>query len=350
LLQKGAGVTLPPSGYLTAIRQEREMQRRTAQTVSLGGFSTPLVFIVTIAVFWAFSPGHRFLDPHNVAAIAKLTPDLGVVSLGIGILMVCGEFDLSIASVLPTCSYIFTQLLIAGVDPFVAFVLLLPTGAAFGMINGFLVVRTGLPSFIITLSTMLFWRGVLYVVSGLMPISILPYVPTDSPFAHMLTGQIGPIPVQLLWFLGIAIVLGVVLHFGRFGNWIYATGSNQDAARAMGVDVWLVKIVCYMIVGTLCAFAAMMQATRLGSFAATQGIGFELKAIAAVVVGGTSLRGGVGNMVGIALGVFIIQIIENGLILLQVPVFGVNTFIGLAVILFVIINNLANRQFAEQTT
>jgi len=250
------------------------MQRRTAQTVSLGGFSTPLVFIVTIAVFWAFSPGHRFLDPHNVAAIAKLTPDLGVVSLGIGILMVCGEFDLSIASVLPTCSYIFTQLLIAGVDPFVAFVLLLPTGAAFGMINGFLVVRTGLPSFIITLSTMLFWRGVLYVVSGLMPISILPYVPTDSPFAHMLTGQIGPIPVQLLWFLGIAIVLGVVLHFGRFGNWIYATGSNQDAARAMGVDVWLVKIVCYMIVGTLCAFAAMMQATRLGSFAATQGIGF----------------------------------------------------------------------------
>ena len=104
-----------------------------------------------------------------------------------------------------------------------------------------------------------------------------------------------------------------------------------------------------MIIGVLCAWAAVMQSVRLGSFAATQGIGFELRAIAAVVVGGTSLRGGVGSMLGIALGVFIIQIIENGLILMQVPVFGVETFIGIAVILFVILNNLTNQQFAGQS-
>jgi simple sugar transport system permease protein len=262
--------------------------------------------------------------------------------------MVCGEFDLSIAAVLPLCSYIFTQFLIAGINPFVAFALVLPIGAIFGLLNGMLVARTGLPSFIITLSTMLFWRGVLYVACGLMPISILPYVPTGSPMAHMLTGQIGPVPVQFLWFLGCAIALGTALHFGRFGNWVYAIGSNQEAARAMGINVSMVKIGCYMIVGILCAFVAVMQATRLGSFAATQGIGFELRAIAAVVVGGTSLRGGVGSMLGIALGVLIIQIIENGLILLQMPVFGLDTFIGVAVVLFVILNNLTNRQFAGQ--
>ncbi|MGQ9502790.1 MAG: ABC transporter permease [Anaerolineae bacterium] len=325
------------------------MQRRLGQGLWLSGISTPLVFIATFLIFWAFSPGHRFVDPRNLAAIAKLTPDLGVAALGVGVLMICGEFDLSIASVLPLCSFLFAQLLIAGVDPFAALALMVPIGASLGFLNGLLVVRTGLPSFIITLSTMLFWRGVLYVVSGLMPISILPYVPTTSDFTHFLTGQVGPVPVQLLWFLGIAVVLGIMLHLGRFGNWIYATGSNLDAARAMGIDTRLVKIACYMIVGALCAFAGIMQATRLGSFTASQGIGFELKAIAAVVVGGTSLRGGVGNMLGIALGVFIIQIIDNGLILLQVPVFGVNTFIGLAVILFVIINTLTNRQFAEQT-
>jgi ribose/xylose/arabinose/galactoside ABC-type transport system permease subunit len=164
----------------------------------------------------------------------------------------------------------------------------------------------------------------------------------------MLTGQVGPIPVQFLWYLGLAIVLGILLHLGRFGNWIFATGSNVDAARAMGVRVPFTKMTCFAILGALCAFAAVMQAARLGSFAATQGIGFDLRAIAAVVVGGVSLRGGVGNMLGIALGVFIIQIIDNGLILMQVPVFGINTFIGIAVILFVILSNMTNPQFADQ--
>jgi simple sugar transport system permease protein len=184
------------------------------------------------------------------------------------------------------------------------------------------------------------------VVSGLMPISLLQYIPSDSSFAQMLTGQVGPIPVQFVWFVLLAAVLGVVLHLSGFGNWIYATGSNQEAARAMGVRVWRTKIVCYMILGALCAFAAVMQSARLGSFAATQGIGFELRAIAAVVVGGTALTGGQGSMLRIALGVFIVQIIDNGLILMQVPVFGINTFIGIAVILFVILNNAANRRLA----
>jgi len=322
-------------------------ERPRLARVNLGELSTPIAFLLAMLIFSLFSPGHRFLDPRNLAAMAKLMPDMGIVALGIGILMISGEFDLSIASVLPFCSFIFTQFLIAGLNPFLAFGLVLPIGAAFGLINGVLVVRTGLPSFIITLSTMLFWRGLLYGVSRMMPISILPYVPSGSPFAQLMTGQVGPVPVQILWFLAFAVVLGLLLHRHRFGNWIYATGSNQEAARAMGINVHLVKVVCYMIVGVLCAFSAVMQSVRLGSFAATQGIGFELKAIAAVVVGGTSLRGGVGSMLGMVLGVFIIQIIENGLILMQVPVFGVETFIGIAVILFVLLNNLTHRQFAS---
>lgn len=324
------------------------LPRLKSESLNIGVISTPLIFILIFAFFAIFSPGHRFVDPRNLAAMAKLTPDLGVVALGIGLLMICGEFDLSIASVLPLCSFIFAQLLIAGVNPFLAFLIVIPCGAILGLINGVLVVRTRLPSFIITLSTMMFWRGVLYVVSGLMPISILRYAPTNSAFVQALTGQIGPVPVQFAWFVVIAIVLGILLHRGKFGNWVFTTGSNEDAARAMGVRVPLVKMTCYMIVGALCAFAAMMQSARLGSFAATQGIGFELRAIAAVVVGGASLRGGVGSMLGIALGVFIIQIIDNGLILMRVPVFGINTFIGLAVIFFVILNNAINRQFAGQ--
>ncbi|GAB4545897.1 MAG: ABC transporter permease [Anaerolineae bacterium] len=324
------------------------MQRPRLDRVNVGELSTPIAFVIAVLIFAIFSPNHLFLDPRNLASQAKLAPDIGVVALGIGVLMICGEFDLSIASVIPFCSYIFTQFLMSGINPFVGLVLLLPIGAAFGLANGILVVRTGLPSFIITLSTMLFWRGLLYGISRMMPISINSYLNEHPAFEQMLVGQVGPVPVQIIWFLAFALILGLLLHIHRFGNWVYATGSNQDAARAMGVNIDMVKVICYMIIGVLCAWVAVMQSVRLGSFAATQGIGFELKAIAAVVVGGVSLRGGVGSMVGIILGVFIIQIIENGLILMQVPVFGVETFIGIAVVLFVILNNVTSRQPAGQ--
>ena len=323
------------------------MQRLRLKPITFYGLNTAITFIVTILIFSIFTPDHLFLDPRNLGSLAKLTPDIGIVALGVGILMICGEFDLSVASTLPFCSYIFTQFLILGLDPFIALILVLPVGAIFGLFNGILVASTGLPSFILTLATMMFWRGLLYGVSHMMPISIMKYTSQYPAFEQVLTGQLGPIPVQILWFLLFAVILGLLLHRNKFGNWIYATGSNQQAARAMGVNVRLTKTVCYMIVGVLCAFVGVMQSVRLGSFAATQGIGFELKTIAAVVVGGTSLTGGVGSMLGICLGVFIIRIVENGLILFKVPVFGVELFIGIAVVVFVIINNIMSRRVAR---
>lgn len=340
----GAGIKPAPYG----LSMERKVQKLRLNPGYLEGLNTPVAFVVAVLIFSIFTPNHLFVDPRNLGSLAKLTPDLGIVALGIGILMICGEFDLSIASVLPFCSFIFTQFLIGGIDPFLGLVLLLLIGAAFGLINGIIVVGTGLPSFILTLSTMLFWRGLLYGVSRMMPISILSYIPSGSAFGKMLVGQVGPIPVQVIWFLGFTVLLGLLLHRNKFGNWVYATGSNEEAARAMGINVRLVKIVCYMIIGVLCAFVSVMQSVRLGSFAATQGIGFDLRAVAAVVVGGTSLRGGVGRMLNICLGVFIIRILENGLILMRVPVFGVETFIGVAVVLFVILNNLTNRRIARE--
>jgi simple sugar transport system permease protein len=183
----------------------------------------------------------------------------------------------------------------------------------------------------------------------MMPISILKYV-SDSSIKSLLVGQVGPIPNQIIWFLLFAIILGLMLHQTKFGNWIYSTGSNKEAARAMGINIGMVKTICYMIIGVLCAWTAVMQAVRLGSFAATQGIGFELKTIAAVVVGGTALTGGVGSMLGIVLGIFIIRIVENGLILMQVPVFGVELFIGVAVVIFVLLNSFVNRRMARQSS
>ena len=323
----------------------KEPRIRTIQ--NMGSINTAIAFVGVVAVFSIFTPGHLFIDPRNLASMAKLTPDLGLVALGVGILMIAGEFDLSVSSVLPLCSFVFVRYLMAGMHPLLALFLIFPIGLAAGFLNGILVSKTGLPSFIITLSTMLFWKGFLFGLSRMMPISINRYLNEYPRFQAALIGTVGPVPVQIIWLLGIAVFLGIILRKHRFGNWIYAVGSNQQAARAMGINITLVKTSLYMIVGVLCAFSSVIQATRLGSFAATQAVGYELKAIAAVVVGGTSLRGGVGSMWGIFLGIFIVKTLETGLILMRVPVFGVEAFIGIAVILFVILNEYLNRRNAR---
>jgi simple sugar transport system permease protein len=295
-------------------------------------------------VFIFFTPNNIFLKIENLGALGKLTPDLGIIALGAGILMISGEFDLSVGSIIPTSSFVFVKLLEWGTPLIAILFITLFTGALMGFFNGILVVKGNIPSFIATLGTMMFWRGILYVSCRMMPIGIRAYLETGSWLERMFTGVLGKgIPVQIVWFLGLSIALGLLLHFHKFGNWIFVTGDNKIAARSMGINTGMVKTVCYIIVGVLCSLMSMMQALRIESFAATQGIGFELKAIASSVVGGTALTGGIGSILGIFLGTLTIQILENGLILMGAPVFGINAFIGVGIILFAILNIYVER-------
>ncbi len=300
---------------------------------------TALVFVALVLVFTFLTPQHIFVQAPNLTSLARLMPDLGIVSLGVGMLMICGEFDVSVPSIIAMSSFVFVNLLGARVPLGVAALLTLLAGMLMGLMNGILVVRTRIPSFIATLGTQLFWKGILFVTSQMMPIGLRAYLPPGSLFENLLVGSIGGVlPAQILWFAGIALVLGFFVHRHRFGNWIFATGDNRTAARAMGINTNLVKTTCYVIVGVLCSFMAMMQTLRIESFAATQGIGFDLRAIASSVVGGIALTGGIGGIPGVFLGTLTIQILENGLILMGAPVFGINAFIGAGVILFVILN------------
>lgn len=320
------------------------LQNILTRLLSYRVLSTLIVFNALLFIFGIFTPRHSFIGPNNLRMLAKLTPDLGIVALGVGTLMICGEFDLSVGSIIPMSSFIFVKLLEWGVPLIVILFATLLTGALLGFLNGLLVVRTGIPSFIATLGTMMFWRGVLYISSRMMPIGTRAYLEPGTWLENTLIGSLGGIfPVQIIWFLFFAFILGLVLHSHRFGNWIFATGDNKTAARAMGINTDLVKIICFVIVGVLCSFMSMMQTLRIESFAATQGIGFELKAIASSVVGGTSLMGGIGSILGIFLGTLTIQILENGMILMGAPVFGINVFIGAGIVLFAILNQYMER-------
>jgi simple sugar transport system permease protein len=296
-------------------------------------------------VFYLFTPNHVFIHPRNLRAISKLIPEVGIVTLGVGLLMICGEFDLSVASILPLCTWLFISVLKLGAGPLPALLAAFAGGGLLGLANGLITVRGDIPSFITTLGTMMFWKGFLYLFTKMMPINLRAFLPAGSAFEQAFVAELGGLlPVQLLWFAGIAVALGLLLHSHRLGNWIYSTGGNPLAARAMGIDTDLVKVLCFVIVGLLCALSGLMETLRLESFYSTQGKGFELKAIAACVVGGTLLSGGRGGLVGVFLGVLVVELLENGLILMRVPVFGISAFIGLAVVLFVLLNSWIDRR------
>jgi len=289
-----------------------------------------LVFIGLILFFTFFSQ-HRFTRHANIEVLLALGPEFSIVALGVGMLMISGEFDLSVGSILVFCSFIFIRLFETGMNLFLAGGITLGAGALLGFLNGLITTKARIPSFITTLGTMMLWRGMTLILSQGFT---RPFNPEVVPLlSSILTGKIGGIlPVQVVWFGVFGLILGVVLHFHKFGNWVYATGDNKEAARAMGINTDRVKTICFMIVGILCAFVAVMQIVRVSTFSSRAGDGWELKAIAASVVGGTSLMGGIGSMVGIFLGALTISVIENGLVVSRIPYFWTYIVFGLVII------------------
>ncbi len=271
-----------------------------------GVLAVLLILVIGSAIL---TPEHTFIGVANIQVLMAFGAEFGVMALGVGVLMIAGEFDLSVGSILGLCAFAFTVTLEASGNPFVATAATLVFGALLGTINGLIVVKGNIVSFIATLGAMLTYRGITEILSG----GKVRTVPVDEYplFMALFSGKVAGVPVPAIWFVLVAVVLYFVLNRGRFGNWIYATGDNVQAARAMGIKTGLVKITCFAMVGGLSAFAAVLQATRVAAFSVHMGEGWELRAVAAAVVGGTALTGGRGNMIGIFLGTLVIIVVDN---------------------------------------
>jgi simple sugar transport system permease protein len=309
------------------------------------GYSASSVFLVlaALAVLFTFlSPERRFASPENLNILLAEGSEFCIVVLGVGLLMICGEFDLSVGSILVFCSFIFIRLFQTGLNLFLVLAAVLVLGAAAGFLNGLVTVKGRIPSFITTMGAMMFWRGLTLLLSEGYTAA---FDQALSPrFTAFLTGTIaGVVPVQAAWFAGIGLVLGILLHNHRLGNWVYSTGGNPTAARAMGILVEWVKVLCFSIVGLLCAFVGVMQVVRVSSFFSRAGDGWEMKAIAACVVGATALTGGRGSMAAILLGALIISVIENALVMLRITYFWTYMVFGL-----VIIGSMLSRAFVQR--
>jgi len=291
-----------------------------------------VLLAVLIVVFEIASNG-AFLSYENLRGILGLLPEVGLVAIGVTILMIAGEFDLSVGSVFALAPMVMAVSMVAGV-PFAPAVLLGLLVAAFvGILNGFITLRFAIPSFITTLGMLFVARSITVVISGGFP----PVLPFDIP-SWIFTTYVGLIRLSMLWFAAIAIVLAAVLSLTNFGNWIKSTGGQIEAASAMGISTNAVKMTCFVLCSVLAGFAGIIQVLRLGSPLPSLGDGLELQAVAAAVIGGASLYGGIGTVLGALVGALLIRVIDNGLVLSHVEANWFKFAIGTLLILAVVAN------------
>jgi simple sugar transport system permease protein len=301
--------------------------------------SIVLVFVAIELFAVLFVPRYAVLQNFKIMLLA--IPTLGIMTTGVTLLMIAGEFDLSIGSIFVFCSALLAVLSTnLGISAWLALAVSLAVGAGIGVLNGYITLRARIPSFITTLATMmLFKAGAIALVSGAAV-----GVSADPVFKAVFAGEIGPMPVSFLWFVILALILYVVLEETQLGSWIFAAGGNKSAARAMGINTNLVKIFCFALVGVLSALAGAMEAAKAGFVYANAGEGMNLNSIAASVVGGTSLYGGSGSILGAFFGAIIIWTVQDILMLLRVNAMYFSAYVGGVIVLTVIFNTIVARR------
>ena len=302
--------------------------------------STFIMFIVIMVGFYFANP--RFLDERNIRIVMGITPEYIIVAIGIAILMISGEFDLSVGSVFALVPMAIVQLTHQGFNIWFSIALGLSIGIIIGFINGFITLRFGIPSFIATL-------GMLYIARSLTTVATAGFPP---PFPHelpneMFVYQFELFRASLYWSLLVAIILGILLHRSNLGNWIYATGGDVIAASSMGIKTNNIKMFCFILCGFLAGFAGMIQTFRLEAPLPSQGYLLELESIAAAVIGGVSLFGGIGTVIGAMIGAILIRFLESGIIMARIDAEWFRAGLGTLIILSVVFNTYISRRATQ---
>lgn len=313
----------------------------------------PMIGLVLALVFIFFTiAAPNFLSFYVLSNILTFASVYGIVVVGVAFLMISGEFDLSVGSMLAVSGYVFLFSLLADVPPFFALCLTLLAGSVMGFINGLIVVSSGIPSFIATLGTLLAYRGISHALGKGMSIS---YTPAVKPVLfdimngyiaplNQLTEPAGNLRVSSVWFILTIVVMSIILMRTQYGNWTFAAGGNPGAVLALGVNLKRVKLINFVISGFMAGLAGAVLLAQRSSMVQLLGEGLELTVVAACVIGGVVLTGGVGTIVGAALGMLLLSMLEQGLVLMGVPNDIFRGVVGAMIILSVVINMYITRQ------
>ena len=305
----------------------------------------PLATLITVFILFSLFVPH-FFALRTVSGIVSAGTLVGVVTIGVTLLMISGEFDLSVGALSAMGGYLYAFNTMDGGSPVVALLLAILVPAALGALNGLILIRTGIPSFIVTLGTRSIYRGAAWIISGGMMVQTLEKLTVYNVF----NGRLDVVNdlfrgarfrTSALWLLLVALICQYVLVRTRYGNHVFAAGGNPAAAQAQGVNVNLVKVINFIISGALSGFTGVLMFSQYKSVQVATGAGMELSAIAAAVVGGASLAGGYGSIWGALIGVLLISILRTGVILLDIPFIPADNFpavVGGSIVAAVILN------------
>jgi ribose transport system permease protein len=301
-----------------------------------------LLVVATFLSLWT----DTFFTTNNLLNVSRAFSWIAIAAFGESMVIIIGGIDLSVGAVMALAGLISALGMQAGLPVPLAIVAGLLTGGAVGWLNGVMVGHVRLPPFIVTLGTMSIARGITFVLTGGWPVRNLPQ-------AFRTLGQhdlpLGPwfISLPVVFMLGLAVLVGLLLSQTVLGRYIYTLDSSEPALVVSGINVTQIKVVVYTLCGLLTATGGLLMTARLGVAAPTAALGYELDIIAAAVIGGTSLFGGEGSVLGVLLGAAIMQVLRNGLVLLGFPAYWQTVTIG-TMILMAILLDYWRRQRALQ--
>jgi len=314
-------------------------------------WAAPIFLLLLVVVFALLEP--RFLHPLNLMNILRQVSISGLIAIGMTFVIITAGIDLSVGSLLALAGLVGAYVAKGGLEDrfavgagvhagnpaLLAMAAAIAVGIAGGALQGLTITRLRVPPFVTTLGGLTAFRGAALWFSGGGPISGF-----DASYNWWGQGRISGVPVPVIIFLAAAIVAHFVLRYTRFGQHVYATGDNPAAAELNGVPIRRIALSVYMIVGFFTGLAGFLLSARLSSAEAVAGLGLELTVIASVVIGGTSLFGGIGSIFGTVVGALLIGVLTNGLVLLNVSSFVQQIVIGIILIAAVAFDQYAARR------
>ncbi|QPC94860.1 ABC transporter permease [Mesorhizobium sp. INR15] len=311
----------------------RHIPDRLDRALSSAIFSwEALLVVVAVAIFAINSfASPYFLDPYSLSDLTFNFTEKGLIAFAMALLIISGEIDLSVAAIIALASTMMGMAVQAGAGTPVLVLIGIVVGLGCGAFNGLLVTRLGLPSIVVTIGTMSLFRGIAFIILGDQA-----YKGYPESFAFFGQGYVWwVVSFELVLFLIAAVIYRVVLHRTSFGRRVFAIGNNPVAAQFSGVRVGRIKFILFCLTGLMAGIASVLITSRLGSTRPSIAQGYELEVITMVVLGGVSILGGAGSIVGVVLAAFIMGLVTFGLGLLNVPGIVMSIFIGLLLIIVI---------------
>ena len=303
-----------------------------------------LISLMIVSAVFTVLSGGKFATLANVEALLASGAELGIVTIGMAFVLICGEIDLSVGSVFGLSGLLFV-LLADEMGTVPAFVIALVVAALAGMLNGICTTKTLVSSLIVTLGMSMFLRGIIYFTTG----GFTRAFNNIDVVINALGGRlVGGLFISIIWFVLIAAVATVVLRLTRYGNYVSAVGGNKEVARALGISVDRVRLTTFVVCSSLAGLAGAISASRFHSVAATTGATTALEAIAAAVMGGCLVTGGYGTVPGAVLGAILIPAVGSGLVLSGAPAYWYQAFIGIVLVGAAILNLVVVRKAISQ--